>query len=114
MCLGGSPREALRTGVFRHRASTFLAMNDKGIPSIPEPFRRASPCPRCDGWMRTVHNPSYGVGLAIHHYIRICDGCDYAAFVPEALVKQHRDTRMRQARTSSAPVRRSWFSRRRK
>ena len=89
-------------------------MNGKTPPAIPEPFRRASPCPRCDGWMKTVHNPSYGVGLAIHNYIRICDECDYAAFIPEALVKQHNESRMRHEKQESVVVRKSWFGRRKK
>lgn len=64
--------------------------------------------------MKTVHNPSYGIGLAIHHYIRICDECDYAAFIPETLVKQHKESHMRHAGQPNKAARKSWFGRRKK
>jgi hypothetical protein len=38
--------------------------------------------------MTTVRNPYYGVGEAKHQFIRICDKCDFAVFIPEVLVKQ--------------------------
>ncbi|HXD62416.1 MAG TPA: hypothetical protein VN619_10890 [Lacisediminihabitans sp.] len=69
--------------------------NGDNLPSIPEQFRRAFPCPRCDGWMKTFHNPSYGVGLAKHHYLRLCQKCSYFSFIPEELVKSHQRTQRR-------------------
>lgn len=59
--------------------------------------------------MKTVHNPYYGIGEAKHHYIRLCGKCDYAPFVPEALVKQHREAQLRHSRPST-PTRKSWFT----
>lgn len=84
-------------------------------PAIPAAFTRAFPCPRCAGWMKTVHNPSFGVGLARHHYIRLCGNCDFAAFIPETLVQHYNDLRRRQPkeqRAKAAPTRKSWFGRR--
>jgi hypothetical protein len=36
--------------------------------------------------MKTVRNPSYGIGLARHHYLRVCGRCGYVLFVPESLI----------------------------
>jgi hypothetical protein len=87
-----------------------------GPDSIPDPFKRSFPCSRCEGWMTTVHNPYYGIGQAKHRFIRICDKCDFAVFIPEALVKQAMDVRARRttANTPSAPVRKSWFGKKKK
>lgn len=73
-----------------------------------------SPCPRCDGSMHTHHNPSLGIGLAIHSYIRICDKCDFAAFFPEELVDEYKRSLAHQARSQPVPTRKGWFRRRKK
>lgn len=87
-----------------------------GAAAIPDPFKRSFPCPRCEGWMTTVRNPYYGVGEAKHQFIRICDKCDFAVFIPEVLVKQamatgHKPT---PAKRPSAPARKSLFKKKRK
>lgn len=80
-------------------------------PAIPPPFRRSFPCPKCTGWMRTTRNPLYGVGLAVHQYVRICKSCEFTAFIPEALVRQYDDGEMSKPEVPQARSRISRFGR---
>jgi hypothetical protein len=52
--------------------------------------------------MKTVRNPSYGIGLARHHYLRVCNRCGHALFVPEELIASQREPAARQDTKSKA------------
>ena len=41
-------------------------------------------CPNCQARTRLADNEFFGVGLAVHRFIRICDQCDWSAFVSGA------------------------------
>lgn len=38
-------------------------------------------CPKCQAQTRLADNEFFGVGLAVNRFIRICDRCDWSAFV---------------------------------
>lgn len=58
--------------------------------------------------MKTFHNPSYGVGLAKHHYLRLCQKCSFFSFIPEELVNSHERVQRREAKVET-PTPRSRF-----
>jgi hypothetical protein len=58
----------------------------RGLPEIPAHLTVPFACPNCRGPMKTVRNPSYGIGLARHHYLRVCVKCGHVLFVPESLI----------------------------
>jgi hypothetical protein len=59
---------------------------NRDFPEIPAHLTVAFACPKCRGPMKTVRNPSYGIGLARHHFLRVCGRCEFALFVPESLI----------------------------
>lgn len=89
--------------------SSPIPSHDDNLPSIPDQFKRAFPCPRCDGWMKTFHNPSYGVGLARHHYLRLCQKCSFFSFVPEEMVKNAERTERGTTKHAPESARKSRF-----
>jgi hypothetical protein len=62
----------------------------RGLPEIPAHLTVPFACPNCRGPMKTVRNPSYGIGLARHHYLRVCVKCGHILFVPESLIAPRR------------------------
>jgi hypothetical protein len=51
---------------------------------IPRRFRAGKPepvCPKCGFRTSLIPNPHYGVGLAVHRYLRSCGRCDWIAIV---------------------------------
>jgi hypothetical protein len=41
-------------------------------------IQRASfPCPECAAPVKATRNPHYGIGLAVHEYVRVCMVCDW-------------------------------------
>lgn len=41
-------------------------------------------CPKCQARTRLADNEFFGVGLAVNRFIRICNQCDWSAFVSGA------------------------------
>jgi hypothetical protein len=41
-------------------------------------------CPKCQASTRLADNEFFGMGLAVHRFIRICDRCSWIAFVSGA------------------------------
>jgi len=41
-------------------------------------------CPKCQAQTRLADNEFFGVGLAVHRFIRICDNCGWSIFVSGA------------------------------
>jgi hypothetical protein len=41
-------------------------------------------CPKCQARTRLANNEFFGVGLAVHRFIRTCDQCDWSTFVSGA------------------------------
>jgi hypothetical protein len=74
----------------------------RGLPEIPDHLTAPFACPNCRGQMKTVRNPSYGIGLARHHYLRVCNRCGHALFVPEELIASQREPAARQDAKSKA------------
>jgi hypothetical protein len=62
---------------------------NRGLPEIPAHLTAPFSCPSCRGQMKTVRNPSYGIGLARHHYLRVCNRCEHTLFVWESLIAAH-------------------------
>jgi len=38
-------------------------------------------CPECGASVRTRENSFFGVGLAVHRYVRVCPDCTWTEFV---------------------------------
>lgn len=38
-------------------------------------------CPACGQLVRVLENDFFGVGLAIHRYVRVCAGCYWTEFI---------------------------------
>lgn len=50
----------------------------------PRRLRAAKPepvCPKCGSRTRLIPNPHFGVGLAVHRYLRSCGRCDWIVIV---------------------------------
>jgi hypothetical protein len=48
-------------------------------------------CPKCQARTRLADNEFFGVGLAVHRFIRTCDQCDWSAFVSGAELRPEAD-----------------------
>jgi hypothetical protein len=49
-------------------------------------LRAATPeivCPKCGSRTALIPNPHYGVGLAVHRHLRVCERCEWIAIVRE-------------------------------
>ncbi len=79
-------------------------------PNIPSRFAQPMHCPECAGWMKTVHNPYYGVGLATHHYIRVCEACGNSTFISESAVREYLELLLNAAPECRARAKRSWWA----
>ncbi|MBT2502118.1 hypothetical protein [Curtobacterium sp. ISL-83] len=44
------------------------------------PTATTTPCPRCARPLRTARNPYYGVSLAVHEWLYVCDRCGCTRF----------------------------------
>lgn len=38
-------------------------------------------CPECGESVRTLENSFFGVGLAVHRYVRVCPDCNWTEFI---------------------------------
>lgn len=61
--------------------------------------------------MKTVHNPYYGVGLATHHYIRVCESCGASTFISEAAVREYLEFMLSSMPECRVRAKRSWWAR---
>lgn len=66
-------------------------------PRHPNAEKPAPLCPLCGSRTALRPNPHFGVGLAVHRYLRVCLKCDWIAIVREQPTRPP-------APTNSAPV----------